>query len=361
MNSNQNPSKIGNASRKKQANKSRPNSSQGSQKVRQMSSQSRPRAANVGKSVQTENRKPVQKMLKNGNILVSHREFIGKVPGSVNFSISSNPINPGLPAQFNWLWAIAGQYESYIFKKLKYIFINSKTGTFSGEVIMGIDYDASDPTPFNELELQNYWGCKTGVLTEPLEIIANLPALHKVPQKFCRLGNLSANQDIKLYDCGNFFLATSDCADTSNIGRLFVEYEVELITPQVNASNVLSGNSVFATGVTQAAPLGTAQPTVLGALGVVWLSGTTFSVPIPGQYMFVLTQTGTTITVAPTLTAASPSLRTLVSAGISGAIADQIIYLIRVNSASDIFTLGLTTAATITGSTIYLSPYAFSQ
>jgi hypothetical protein len=141
---------------------------------------SKPQIANVGTTVVVTNKKPIQKMLANGNILVKHREFISKVPGSTSFSLSSYPINPGLPGQFPWLRSIANNYESYRFRKLSYIFINSKTGTFAGDVILGIDYDASDPDPFNELELQSYWGCRTGVITRPLIYNAEVPALNKV-------------------------------------------------------------------------------------------------------------------------------------------------------------------------------------
>lgn len=315
---------------------------------------------NYGSTITLENRKPIQRTLKNGNVLVTHREFISKINGSTSFSLNSNAINPGLPAQFNWLFAIANQYESYRFKKLKYIFVNSKTGTFSGEVIMGIDYDASDASPFNEQELQNYWGCKTGVITRPLELIAEVSAMHKISNKFVRLGSLSSNQDIKLYDSGNFFLATSDCADTSTIGRLFVEYEVELMTPQVNGGNVLSSKTSFV-DESNTAPLGTAIETTTGSLGITWLSGTTFSINVPGQYEVTLTFAGTGITAVPTISAASPSLATPPITGIISGTSALSVNFLKVNSASDIFTVSLGTTTTITATLLRLAPYTYAN
>lgn len=319
---------------------------------------SRMRSANVGSTVVTVNKPPIQRMLANGNILVRHKEFIQKVAGSVSFSINTVPINPGLPAQFAWLYNMANNYESYRFRKLNYIFINSKTGTFAGDVIMGIDYDASDPAPFNESELQSYWGCKTGVITRPLSYQADLLALNKIPNKFTRIGDLAANQDIKLYDSGNFFLATTDCADTSNIGRLFVEYEIEFKTPQTNGSNILC-SIVVPSGETNTAPLGTTF-TDFGTFSPVWVSGTTFTVPVPGQYLVVIYQVGTVITAIPTITAAAPSVATAVNGFFNAAATSALATVaIKVNGPGDLFTM-VVTSTTTTKINMSFAPFIYS-
>jgi len=318
------------------------------------------KAANVGVTTVKTIRRPVQKFLPNGNLLVTHCEFLRKVKGSVDFSIStSDPINPGMPAQFKWLWPIANQYESYKFHKLDYEFVNSKAGTFGGDVIMGIDYDPSDPSPFNEDELQSYWGSKTGQICRPLTYKADMKSLHKIgPTRYTRMGGSPA--DIKLYDSGNFFIATTDCADTSTIGRLFVHYVVELSTPQISPGNILSvGLSPAAE--TQAAPLGTSFVESHGYLDVTWLSGTTFSIDVPGQYNIVWVSVGTVITAGVKIssntggsTFATSVAEVINSASTSSVSAQQV----RVMSASDVFTVA-STATTITGVSIFVMPYAY--
>jgi len=321
----------------------------------------RTRKANVGKTKVVVIGKPRQRMLPNGNLLVAHREFIGKVPGSVNFSITTDAINPGLPQQFKWLYPIAMRYESYVIRRLTYEFINSKAGTFAGDVIMGVDYDPSDPAPFNEDELQTYFGCKTSQICEPMRFTADPKMLHKIgPSKFTRIGGLSANQDIKLYDSGNFFIATTDCADTSNIGRLFVEYEIELMTPQVSAADILS-ESIAVIAESAAAPLGTGFVQT-GTMSLTWLSGTTFSVDVPGQYIVTMVCVGTVITSAVAISAAaSPSLQTvifnLINGGSTSAVSQNII---KVNSATDVFTVAVT-ATTITSTVIRVAPYTYAN
>ncbi len=319
------------------------------------------RTANVGKTTVVTIGKPRQRILPNGNLLVSHREFIQKVPGSVNFSINSDPINPGLPTQFKWLYPIAMRYESYKFRKLCYEFVNSKAGTFAGDVIMGVDYDASDASPFNEDELQSYFGCKTSQICQPMKFHANTTMLHKIgPSKFTRIGALASNQDIKLYDSGNFFIATTDCADTSNIGRLFVDYEVELMTPQVSAADILSCK-VTPVASTAAAPCGTSF-TVTGTLGVTWLSGTTFSVDVPGQYQIISIANGTVITAAMDIASvAAPSVLTDGTSNINAAATSGTSFsLVKIANATDVVTVSFT-GTTLTANTFRIAPYTYTN
>lgn len=316
------------------------------------------RAANVGRVMTVVNQAPRQQVLPNGNLLVSHREFIGKIPGSVNYSVVSEPVNPGLPVQFKWLYPIANQYESYRFRKLQYQFVNSKAGTFAGDVILGIDYDASDATPFNEDELQTYWGCKTGQICEPMTFTADVAALHKLgPSKFVRMGSLASNQDIKLYDSGNFFVATTDCADTSTIGRLFVDYIVELMTPSF--TNTPFSVTVAPTGESQGSPLGTAF-VQLGTNSCTWLSATTFSFDVPGQYLCSWVGVGTVITAGPRITSnTGASVYTNGSAVVdSGALNVITLQFVKISSASDVFTVA-STATTLTAVQLRVDQHSY--
>lgn len=318
------------------------------------------RPANVGKVKKVTIRAPRQRFLPNGNLLVSHREFIAKVPGSVNFSVTSDPINPGLPVQFKWLYPIANQYESYRIRKLSYEFVNSKAGTFAGDVIMGIDYDPLDATPFNEEELQTYWGARTGQICEPLTLHADIKALHKLgPDKFVRMGTLSANRDLKTYDSGTFFIATTDCADTSTIGRLFVNYEIEFQTPNGVSGNVLS-EQIAVVGETAAALCGTSFVQT-GLLSSTWLSSNTFSIDVPGQYQIIFSAVGTGITAAITASIAAPSVSTSGSSVINGAATAALsAVIVKVANATDVITLAVT-ATTITAVVMSIAPYTYSN
>jgi len=300
------------------------------------------KVANVGRVKEIQIKAPRKQFMPNGDLVIRHTEFLGKIMGSVNFTSTSYPINPGLPQDFKWASPIANQYESWSCRKLDYEFVNSKAGTYSGDIIMGIDYDPSDPSPFSEDELQSYWGAKTGQICQPMLLKGDMKALHKVPEKFTRIGAPGATEDLKFYDGGNFFIATTDCADTSTIGRLFCHYEFVLKTPQSNSSNVLSCLA-SSTSESPGAPLGTGIVSN-GSNTLTWLSGTTFSFSVPGQYIIVWSTTGTTITAATKI--ASNNGASVFSGGIScinaGATFGVEVQLVKVASTSDVFTVSVT-------------------
>lgn len=87
--------------------------------------------------------------------------------------------------------------------------------------------------------------------------------LHKFGiQRYVRTQALAANLDIKTYDVGNLNVAAQGISVTSAVGELWVEYDIELITPNSAAfvanlqSEIISagGGSVSATEIFGAVP-----------------------------------------------------------------------------------------------------------
>lgn len=227
--------------------------------------------------------------------MVRHREFLERVDNTSAFTVRAYPLNPGLPESFPWLHNIAKNYETYRFRKCDLHYVNARTGTVTGEVILGIDYDASDASPTSEASLQTYEGTVTSVISEPSIMRASPQRLHKLgPSRFIRLGDLANNQDIKLYDSGFFILATVD-GDDAHGGRVFIDYEIELMTAQSSTNNDVTAK-VAVVGVSAAAPLGTGF-TKTGSLPVEWLSGTTLRIPIVGDFLIYSVANGTGISV----------------------------------------------------------------
>jgi len=323
--------------------------------TKRMPAKPRSRRANVGKVVTIVNQAPRTRQLKNGNRFISHREYLGKVVGSTDFSIKQFAMNPGVPSSFAWLWQQALAYESYRFRRVRYEFVNSKSGTFAGTVIMGIDYDPQDPMPLNEESLQTYWGAKTGQICEPLTLVADKAAMHKLgPTKFVRSG--TTTDDLKLYDSGNFFIAISDCADTSNVGRVFCDYEVELMTPQVGVNTTNLSVRISPNGEQLSAPLGTSW-VIVGSLPVQLITGFSFKVRAIGQYMIAWQVSGTG---SPQVTISSVTGTSTfnVASGTNGGASDNYyaFQLIGVNSIDDIFTV-TPAGTTISIVTIRIAPY----
>lgn len=187
--------------------------------------------------------------MKNGDITVEHEEFVTDINGSILFANTSVAVNPGISTSFPWLSLMAPLYESYRFEKLEYRFESASGTTSTGTLMMAIDYDASDPPAVQKSQLSTYRGYVRSAPWEECCCESDREDLNKQKSYFVRTGNLSANQDIKLYDTGNLNVATQGQAGASNIGELYVRYRVKLMTPQllINGLGLAQSFRSFAT------------------------------------------------------------------------------------------------------------------
>lgn len=205
----------------------------------------------------------------NGSITIKHREYIQDVNGSVAYTATSFPVNPGMTQTFPWLSTMAQLFESYRFKSLHFEYETQKSASTNGTVLLGVDYDAADSAPLTKQQLMSFEGAVRSGVWQECTFKALPASLHKFgPVKYNRSGVLAANQDIKTFDSGNLFVATQGCADATAIGELYVNYEVEFQTPQIHAAGAVSGGTyTSSTGIATATPFGTAgSGTTLGNL-----------------------------------------------------------------------------------------------
>jgi hypothetical protein len=221
---------------------------------------------------------------------IRHRELIAVIPGSVAFAVSEYPVQPGLSTSFPWLSTIANKWEMYRFNSIAFRFISRSSTAFTGTVSLAPDYDSSDDSPTSYQQLSSYQGVVsdspwTSILCQlsprATQLVAN--------NRYIRSSVLSDNQDIKLYDVANFFIATVGQAGTSSVGELWVEYDVVLSIPQIvdftSDSNLSSGTYTGAAGVDTTHLLGTAQDSASGNL-TISSSGNVVTIAnlVPGVY-----------------------------------------------------------------------------
>jgi len=112
------------------------------------------------------------------------------------------------------------------------------------------------------------------------------------PRKYVR-ANLVPGSDLKTYDAGQLFVATADCGGTPAIGKLWVEYDVELFVPQTSPTtgSIFTPKTFFATNsnaqgfVTGAADFLKTNVVNLNGIGVA-VDGTTAKfTPPAGTYL----------------------------------------------------------------------------
>lgn len=195
-----------------------------------------------------------------GGMTIKHTEFCGtldrhtaviesrdpttgeKEPGSGMIL----PLNAGEGITFPWLNSVAMRYEKYRFKSLRFFYVPSVSKMYGGAVAMCPIYDPADTPPTSRRELYNAEGAVHAPVHEHLSL--TIPGRRLNETKFNR-GNhkdlIDANE-LRLSDLGyltitlfdlDSSLATSIQAAAAAYGDVFVEYEVELISPRVSGSS----------------------------------------------------------------------------------------------------------------------------
>ncbi len=204
---------------------------------------------------------------------IVHRELIASVTGTVAFTVAQSfPLNPGIATSFPWLSNEALGWERYRFNRLRFCYY-TRTGTgVPGSVMMAPDYDAADPAPASEQAASSYHDCEEDAPWKDIVCTLSPKDLNGAEkEKYVRSGALAANQDIKTFDSGNLHLCTVDGTAVS-WGKLWVEYDVTLFTPQVPPGGfpgvgmlTAAGGSIAAATPFGAVPVSSGQFSLAGA------------------------------------------------------------------------------------------------
>jgi len=257
---------------------------------------------------------------------IKHREFIGNVVGSEDFLVGKSlSVNPGLATTFPWLSVMAQAWEEYRFKHLKFCYYTRTGSNTTGSVIMAPDYDASDAAPSNEQIMSSYDECVEDAPWKD-NCCALKPQLLSgaIKRHFVRTSALASNQDIKLYDCCNFYIATVDGTDAAAWGKLWVEYDVDFYVPQLPpaGANTLAGGLITAGGTLSGAnPLGTVPILDPQSVGITIDGTSTVSFLTTGEYLVNADYTGVALSaVAQAGTATNTLLKSMFSADATSAI-----------------------------------------
>lgn len=192
-------------------------------------------------SLLTGNEPPI--FARNGRgTIIEHREYLGDVLSTSAFTVTSYPINPGLPASFPWASAVAGQYEQFCVRGMIYQFrstsatsLTSGSSTAMGSVIMATSYDSVSPNFGSESQMLNHEYSTSSVPSRDcLHPIECARGETPVACLYTRSGAVPSGADKRLYDLGNFQIATVGQQHEGDvIGQLWCTYSIELLKPQI--------------------------------------------------------------------------------------------------------------------------------
>jgi len=266
---------------------------------------------------------PRERSGKLGSRMIRYKEYVQDIAGSVAFATTTFACNPGLSNLFAWLAGQSLFYQEYVMKSLSFSFETEKATSTSGKIMFAFLQDSSDPAPATKQEMLENLLKASGAAWQPFKLnisMANFAALGR--SRFIRSGNLAANLDVKTYDIGQLIVAVSGMADTSAVGELYIEYELELKTPLQSAAQLAAALSITLTGASpsQTSMLGV-TPTFVGGLNVT-ATGNTLTFNSVGQYLvsFQVNGTGLFTSYMPTLTGTAAV--SVDQAGISNAAAN---------------------------------------
>lgn len=206
---------------------------------------------------------PVIRNSKNG-VVISHVEYLGDINPSSNFSVTSFPINPGLPQTFPWLSQISEAFEQYEFQGLCFHFksmssssvLSSGANTSLGTVILATEYNSVLPSFTNKSQMENHEFSES---IKPSQSITHMIETKRSQSTLTRL--YVRNQppendaDIRLYDLGKFQIATQGMqnvidADANNsIGELWVTYQVKFFKPKISDIGLAVGDFYYTPGL----------------------------------------------------------------------------------------------------------------
>lgn len=220
------------------------------------------------------------------SIVVRHKEYLGEVKSSVNFSVQQSfPLNPGAISTFPWLSGIANRFQEYRIRGAVFHYIPtsgsavSSTNAALGSVMLQTSYRTTDNPPESKVEMLNEY-CSNEVV--PCEAMAHPiecdPKENPFNVQYVRTGPVPAGETALMYDLGQTHLAVSGCQTSGFvIGDLWVTYEIELKKPLIASnvtSNVLSCTQVYTTGLTAVAIFGTSTAVTNGPLQATTLLNT---------------------------------------------------------------------------------------
>lgn len=302
---------------------------------------------------------PQQRGLANGDLIIRHREYIadvGPVAGTTpSYSQTSFSVNPGLPGTFPWLSGVAQRFESYLFRRLKFDFETESASTAVGSTILSLDYDASDAPPTTKTQAMAFRSSVRSPLWSNCQLTCLDEDLNKQKSYFVRKGANPTSTDIKLYDTGTLSVGFQGTSSSTQVGELYVEYEVLLMTPQLGIAG--QGEAVWGafTGSSNSAPAavvtGVLPATVVSTGTTTSVTTWTFTQPWQGIVAALIQGTG----LAGSVTFGGTATSSLTGATINTGTTSLSFYgVLSANS-------GQTFSITLGDTTITLSEFDFAQ
>jgi hypothetical protein len=227
--------------------------------------------------------------------IVSHREYIGDLTGTANFTNRMYPLNPGSDFTFPWLATIAQCYQQYKWHGLIFEFrpliTDFVTGGAPGVIVMATNYNADEPAYISKQHMEN---SEFAVSVKPtcnlMHGVECAPGQTPLSELYVRPGGQATGLDLKFTDLGNFQFATQG-NPVQTLGELWVSYTIEFFKPLLpqDVGGDVQSQTVSRSGVSGAAPFGTIGISSSGDLSGFAINSTGLGFTAQGNNLYLVT------------------------------------------------------------------------
>ena len=181
------------------------------------------------------------------SVRITHKEYLGNIDGSTAFVGRVYPLNPGVSTTFPWLAGIAPNYQQYRFNGVVFQYVSTSafalgtTNSALGKVMMATNYNAEDP-PFTSTvgmlatQFSNYCRPADSIMhaieCAPTETASNV--------YYVRTDIDGKEKDLRLTDIGFTEVAVEGMQSNTEVGGLWISYDITLLKPILNPQNAMS-------------------------------------------------------------------------------------------------------------------------
>lgn len=168
--------------------------------------------------------------------------MVTDIAATSTFGVNTFRVNPGNSLLFPRLNALSKIFEKFNVRSLTFKFLPTSAATKSGAVVLLLETDVYDSIPTTKEEMLNHQNSCRGLPWDAFELKVAARDLHPRPQMFCRSEEVApSDYDARLDDLGELHIgAYVDSETPMVIGELWVEYDIEFISPAVHSSEPAS-------------------------------------------------------------------------------------------------------------------------
>lgn len=207
-------------------------------------------------------------------------------------------INPGNYLLHPWLAAIAPNFTSYRYHSFKVHYVQRANATRDGNVLISVSYDPEAAAPPNEVIMSSFQGTKESPIYAPLTYVAD-PAsmMGGVTRKYISSSyNAVDLSNARENDSGLLNVAITGVTTASTVGKLWLEYDVELIDPKrlslAGEAFPYSAQVTASINVTRTSIFGSAPVLVGGLANALTILNNQITIPV-GSWLIKIFVTGT--------------------------------------------------------------------